>query len=240
MRKPDGSELINLDLTEDGLIPLTAADPSFVLEHGIQVTLSIDGGGAAHSGDYWSFAARTADADIERLDQAPPVGIHHHFCKLAIIEPDGSIADCRPVFPPLTELTPGCCTVVVRPGEDIQAALDALPEAGGCVCLKVGEHAIREPLRIAKSNVALHGETLGVRVVRNNGAALLQIGHPSGLLLENITVSGIHFEFENKGVQEPRLAGACGHRSLPECQNRGLRDQSAGVAESGGNPHWPE
>ena len=42
--------------------------------------------------------------DIERLDQAPPSGIHHHFCKLAIIEPDGSITDCRPVFPALTEL----------------------------------------------------------------------------------------------------------------------------------------
>jgi hypothetical protein len=87
------------------LIPLTAADLSCVLEHGIQVTLSKAGNGTAHTGDYWCFAARTADADIERLDQAPPLGIHHHFCKLAIIEPDGTIDDCRPQFPALTELT---------------------------------------------------------------------------------------------------------------------------------------
>ena len=220
--RPDGTELINLDSTSDGLIPLTAADLSCVLEHGIQVTLSKAGNGTAHTGDYWCFAARTADADIERLDQAPPLGIHHHFCKLAIIEPDGTIDDCRPVFPPLTELTPGCCTVVVRPGESIQAAIDSLPDEGGCVCLKVGMHEIAEPLRIENSNVSLHGETLGAHVVRNNGAALLEIAHPDGLLLENVTVSGIHFEFENKGVQQAGLPALvaidrCHHTKIEGC-----------------------
>ena len=92
-------------LTSDGLIELTAASPSLVLENGIQVDLTLLAGGSAHVGDYWCFAARTADADIERLDQTPPHGIHHHFCKLAIIEPNGVIQDCRPAFPALTELT---------------------------------------------------------------------------------------------------------------------------------------
>jgi hypothetical protein len=216
VRKPDGSELVNLDFTTDGLIELSAANLSFVLEHGIQATLSILAGGTAHAGDYWCFAARTADADIERLNAAPPLGIHHHFCKLAIIDADGSIDDCRPVFSPLTELKPGCCTVVVRPGEDIQVAIDSLPDEGGCVCLRVGEHKIQELLRIEKSNVALHGETLGARVVRNNGAALLQIGHPNSLLLENVTVSGIHFEFENKGVQVPGLPALL---AIDRCNN---------------------
>jgi hypothetical protein len=104
VRKPDGSELVNLDLTADGLIALSGANPSAVLEHGIQVTLNVLAGGTAHGGDYWCFAARTADADIERLDQAPPAGVHHHYCKLAIIETNGAVLDCRPVFPPLTEL----------------------------------------------------------------------------------------------------------------------------------------
>ncbi|MFO0767652.1 MAG: hypothetical protein U0231_12930 [Nitrospiraceae bacterium] len=67
-----------------------------------------------------------------------PFGIQHHYCRLAVATFDGTnwttISDCRDVFPPLTELKPGCCTVVVRPGEDIQAALDSLPESGGCVC----------------------------------------------------------------------------------------------------------
>jgi len=102
--RPDGTELINLDTSSDGLITLTSDEPSVVLENGIQVTLSMTGAGTAHAGDYWCFAARTAEADVERLDQAPPHGIHHHFCKLAIVEPDGTIQDCRPRFPALTEL----------------------------------------------------------------------------------------------------------------------------------------
>lgn len=201
VRKPDGSQLVNLDLTTDGLIELSATNPGFVLEHGVQATLTILSGGLAHGGDYWCFAARTADADIERLNQAPPLGIHHHYCHLAIIEADGKIHDCRTVFPPLTELTPGCCTVVVQPGEDIQAAIDSLPEEGGCVCLKVGEHEIEAPIRIESSRVSLHGETLGACVVRKNGTELLHIGHPDGVLLEHVTVSGLSLLLENKGQQ---------------------------------------
>ncbi|ODT45675.1 MAG: hypothetical protein ABS70_02650 [Nitrospira sp. SCN 59-13] len=201
VRKPDGSQLVNLDLTIDGLIELSAANPSFVLEHGVQATLTVQTGGTPHSGDYWCFAARTADADIERLNVAPPLGLYHHFCHLAIIEADGEIHDCRTVFPPLTELTPGCCTVVVRPGEDLQAAIDSLPDSGGCVCLKVGEHEIDAPIRIEQSNVSLHGETSGAHVVRRNGKELVYIGHPDGLLLEHVTVTGLSFQLETKGHQ---------------------------------------
>lgn len=105
VRKPDGSQLVNLDLMTDGLIELSAANPSFVLEYGVQATLTVQAGGTARSGDYWCFAARTADADIERLNLAPPLGLYHHYCHLAIIETDGTIHDCRPKFPALTELT---------------------------------------------------------------------------------------------------------------------------------------
>ena len=70
--------------------------------------------------------------------------------------------------------------------------------------------------------MSLHGETLGARVVRDNAAALLVIGHPDGLLLENITVSGIHFEFENKGVQQAGLPALvaidrCHHTKIEGC-----------------------
>jgi hypothetical protein len=222
VRKPDGSQLVNLDLTTDGLIELSAANPSFVLEYGVQATLTVQAGGTAQSGDYWCFAARTADADIERLNLAPPLGLYHHYCHLAIIEADGETHDCRTVFPPLTELTPGCCTVVVRPGEDIQAAIDSLPEEGGCVCLKVGEHEIEAPIRIEQSNVSLHGETVGARVVRKNGTELLHIGHPNGLLVEHVTVSGVSLMLENKGQQGQGLQGMvaidrCREAALERC-----------------------
>jgi hypothetical protein len=107
VRKPDRTELINLDRTSDGLIELTEASPTFMLEHGIQATLTFGTAtfGMARPGDYWCFAARTADDKIELLKEAPPLGIHHHYCKLAFIEPNGDIHDCRPVYPMLTELT---------------------------------------------------------------------------------------------------------------------------------------
>ena len=63
VRKPDGSELINLDLTNDGLILLTAANPSFVLEHGIQVTLSM------------TAVARLIAATTGASPRAPPTPI---------------------------------------------------------------------------------------------------------------------------------------------------------------------
>ncbi|MCW5787494.1 MAG: right-handed parallel beta-helix repeat-containing protein [Nitrospira sp.] len=238
VRKPDGSQLVNLDLTTDGLIELSAANPSFVLEYGVQATLTVQAGGTAQSGDYWCFAARTADADIERLDLAPPLGLYHHYCHLAIIEADGQIHDCRTVFPPLTELTPGCCTVVVRPGEDIQAAIDSLPEEGGCVCLKVGEHEIEAPIRIEQSNVSLHGETVGARVLRKNGTELLHIGHPDGLLVEHVTVSGVSLMLENKGQQGQGLQAMvamdrCRDATFERCLLRAqVATQTAGVVIS--------
>lgn len=61
-------------------IPITAA--TFDLEDGVQVCF---GGGPHITGDYWTFAARTASGDIEVLDDAPPQGIEHHYCRLALI-----------------------------------------------------------------------------------------------------------------------------------------------------------
>ena len=62
-------------------IPITAA--TFDLEDGVQVQFS----GSPHvTGDYWTFAARTATGDIEVLNNAPPQGIEHHYCRLALIQ----------------------------------------------------------------------------------------------------------------------------------------------------------
>lgn len=44
------------------------------------------------------FRGEDGDADIEHLTQAPPLGLHHHYCHLAIIEADGEIHDCERCF----------------------------------------------------------------------------------------------------------------------------------------------
>lgn len=71
---------------------------------------------AFKSGDYWLIPARIASGDIEwpkddtgkNPKPQPPLGIKHHYCKLAVISFNGSKlsvlpdSDCRIIFPPLT------------------------------------------------------------------------------------------------------------------------------------------
>lgn len=101
-----------------GEIALNTNNNTWVpLEEGVEVNFKE---GTFKTGDYWLIPARTVTADIEwpkdnagvSLDQ-PPQGIRHHFAKLAILDlvtgASGIInwvpvSDCRPIFPPLTEL----------------------------------------------------------------------------------------------------------------------------------------
>jgi hypothetical protein len=178
----------------DGLI-LTGAGP-IPIEDGIQVEFSVDPtGGLFRAGDYWVFWARTATAQIEELTNAPPRGIVHHYMQIAAITGLGTaqpgITDCRPPQPKSTEC---CCTIVVRPGESIQAGIDALPAQGGCVCLKAGVHVVRETLRIARGNIVLEAESPGTIVrMQGQGPALI-IGNPQGTRVEGVDVLGIDFE----------------------------------------------
>ena len=106
----DGNLLADLSESDSGgVIPAAGPSVTLPLEHGLQITLELPADGIARTGDYWCFAVRTADASVEALEQAPPLGIHHHYCRLAVVHStgeqfDGEPADCRPRFPPLTQL----------------------------------------------------------------------------------------------------------------------------------------
>jgi len=151
------------DLTSpasSGTIPVPASSATeVVLGDGVKISFALEGSGQFRVGDYWIFTARTIDGSVEPLTNAPPRGIHHHFAKLAVGTLP-SLSDCRSFWPP----SGGCCTFVVAPGESIQAAIDALPPQGGCVCLKAGLHTPEAPLRITRSDVTLHGESGGAEV----------------------------------------------------------------------------
>ena len=161
---------------ENGLIT-TAAGP-IMLPDGIELGFATDPiDGVFRRGDYWVFWARTATASIEELTQAPPRGIHRHYVQLAAAEgldgPDPVVINCRPPDP---ETTTGdsCCTIVVRPGDSLQAAIDALPPEGGCICVKAGAHAVPATLQLNRANVHLHGESPGA--ILQGTAPLLEIG----------------------------------------------------------------
>lgn len=109
----DGSGDVIGDVDANGgviLVP-AGADPviSIQLNDGVIVTFETDPvGDEFRVADYWNFAARTADASVEKLIKAPPRGIHHHYCRLALLEHLDSKwvpTDWRPLFPPLTSLT---------------------------------------------------------------------------------------------------------------------------------------
>ena len=82
------------------------------LEDGVQVEFSF---GTYANGDYWLIPARTLTGDVEWPIDAlsnpipePPKGIRRHFCRLAIVQFDGTGwtvgPTCLPTFPPLTGL----------------------------------------------------------------------------------------------------------------------------------------
>jgi hypothetical protein len=139
--------LVDLDAPgSKGLIPVPAHGTSVVLEDGVQITFDTPTSGTYRVGDFWCFAARTADASVEKLVEAPPRGIHHHFCRLAIVTFPNPPTDCRHMWPPpFGVATEGCdCTICVSAEQHNQGtltiyqAVDQVRKTGGTICLGPG------------------------------------------------------------------------------------------------------
>ncbi|HEX6827456.1 MAG TPA: hypothetical protein VF104_00600 [Burkholderiales bacterium] len=158
-------------------------DPK-VLENGI--CLAFDAPAADLSnyrpGDYWAFPVRAAGAGLDISlwpANAPPQGVVMRRVPLAVLEwqadgtasqAKGQIDDCRRVFRPLT-LQGVCCTYVVGDGrtthgdfDSIQEAVDALPKAGGHVCLLPGVHEAAVSMD-KRFNVTIRGCGIRTKVV---------------------------------------------------------------------------
>ncbi|BCH26312.1 DUF6519 domain-containing protein [Mesorhizobium sp. L-8-3] len=212
-----------------GLIP-TGAGP-IAIEAGIEVTFSVDpAGGSFRIGDYWVFWARTATAEIEILDAAPPRGIEHRYLQLAAISGLGganpAVIDCRPP-PPVQGQGDCCCTIIVRPGEDIQAGIDALPDQGGCVCLKTGLHLVREPLRIARGSIVLKAESPGTTVRSAGAGPVLIVGNAAGFRIEGIDILGIEFEANaaRQAAEGVVTVAGCADVRIAHCAMRALQSR---------------
>ncbi len=214
VRDTNDNLIVDLDADDsEGVIPVPAAGTSIELEDGVEITFNdfSRDDGRYRVDDFWIFNTRFIDASVEELDHEPPCGIHHHYCRLAVAEiVNGEfvaiIDDCRELTPDDPDNATGCCTVVVRPGENIQDAIDSLPEAGGCVCLKPGLHEINDALRIEGSNISLRGETKGAVVRRIDDATALLVEHPAGILISGVSISNIQFEFDNSEIDGSSLS----------------------------------
>ncbi|MHC4438870.1 MAG: DUF6519 domain-containing protein [Planctomycetota bacterium] len=144
--------------------PTTTAAGPIELEDGIQIEFS---GKNLKVGDYWIFAARTSTGEIEVLENEPPRGIKHYYCKLALVtfnlNRGVEIKDCRHEFPSLCDLPKGgkgCCTVTVGEGGDfdnIQEAVNALEGGPGTVCILPGIYQIDEPISVQGRDITIKG-----------------------------------------------------------------------------------
>jgi hypothetical protein len=182
-----GTQYVDLDAGTIGDIVIPAGGTSLQIEDGLLVTFSVDpAGGGFRVGDYWVCAARASDATIDILTKAPPRGIHHHYAKLAVFTPPSGLQDCRP------KPEECCCSITVAPGGDIQGAIDALPEEGGCVCLKAGLHVVPKTVLIGRSNVKLVGESRGTIVRSASPGAVLMIGGATPV--QGVDIATIDFE----------------------------------------------
>ena len=178
-----------------GVVAVPTGGTPLVLEDGVQITFGDDpAGGNLRTGDYWVFAARTADASVEQLSDAPPVGIHHHFCRLAVVTfPDGS-SDCRQ--PPADGGDHDCaCDVCVTPESHatgtmtIQHAVDIVRSAGGKVCLQVGLYKLERPVMIdGARSVELQGKGWKTIVITNGRAPAFIVERSLGVTIDRMAI----------------------------------------------------
>jgi len=115
--------------------------------------------GDYQAGDWWGVRLRDAGQGVEPLTAAEPDGIRHAFAPLAFADLDAAqLEDCRPTFRSLVDVGEGTCTLTLRPGDDLQLALEDLPPTGGEVCLRAGEYVLEQPLRFdSLRRIVLHG-----------------------------------------------------------------------------------
>lgn len=202
VRHEDGSPYPGHDLDapgSSGEITIPPAGTRLFLEHGILVEFSLDpAGGDFHGGDHWVFAARSATGDIERLDTAPPRGIHHHYARLAVVDfPEDDETDCRLLWPPAAEGESCDCSVCVSADghndgtATLQQAIDSIREIGGTLCLGIGRYEIEAPLDLTGArSLRLRGQGWGTLLVGREPGGLLSIDDATGVALENLTLIG--------------------------------------------------
>jgi len=198
VRDASGNEYFDLDGgVSKGVIPAPAANTPLVLEKGVQVTFSLEAGGEFRCGDYWVFAARTADASVETLTEAPPRGTHHHFARLAVVSFPDSESDCRMLWPPQIE-GKGCdCTVCVTAESHasgaltIQKAVDQVKATGGTICLGAGAYQLGEaPVQLeGAQSVRLRGQ--GWRTMLVAPGPAIEARGCAGLAVENLSIVSV-------------------------------------------------
>lgn len=183
--------------TATGAIPAASAIGTwFAVEDGIEVQLALDATAAVqefHVADTWSFAARTADASVEILAQAPPRAIEHHYVPLATLLPGPALSDCRTLWPPAAA---GCECVCVTAASHasgsltLQTAINSVIGAGGGkVCVGPGVFVITAPLAIqGMVSVTLSGTGASSAIAYVGGGGAIEVRDAGEVTIEHLAI----------------------------------------------------
>lgn len=188
--------------TANGQIPVPLDGSAVTLESGITVSFSLNPStGSFYTGDFWNFAARTADGSIQPLSGAPPRGIHHHYAKLAIVTFPSGMTDCRVPWPP-SSATCGC-TIDIGPDDvtannTLQNIVDKYKnlQTLTTICLSPGTYSLTAPLRLtsAHMNIALKACQTGTAILQAQAGqesqfadGMIVLDNANAIMLEGLT-----------------------------------------------------
>jgi hypothetical protein len=176
------------NLDANGLIKVTPG--AWVpLEDGVEVRFS-PAAGTYHTGDHWSFAARTVDGSVEELKEAPPLGIHHFYCQLAAV--NGKDAhDCRLRWPDgkVTDAPrPACCSLTVSPGEGWESVFKKFTKGQDVsVCFAPGTYRLTQTLELAElGQVKIEGAGTGTKILAPGLECALRFRNCRGVLVSDL------------------------------------------------------
>lgn len=196
-----GDTLSNAEMT----IPGIPGAPVVLLQTGLQIRFN---GTNLVRNTHWIIAVRPETPEDfvpwELESGRAPHGVRRWIAPLGIIQwPGGGggpatvLDDCRPTFLPLTRIK-GCCSYTVGDGTHsygnfsrIQDAVNALPPAGGEVCVLAGNYD--ESVVIdARVNIRIHGcgPRTRVRAVEVNALPrpAFFINRSSAITLDNMAI----------------------------------------------------
>jgi len=159
-------------------------------------------------GDFWTFPVRAAgavgfDADEAWPDASAPQGVNYMRVPLAILNWDAAlpttisapdqIHDCRHIFQPLAQLD-SCCSYTVGDGmvshgdfDSIQDAINALPIAGGEICVLDGTY--RENLTVNRDNVSIHGCGTRTHLIADSNSPAIHIENAKQICISSMQVT---------------------------------------------------
>ena len=193
------------DTASPATINFVANTPVTLTNTGLRVTFS---GTNLRQNDFWIIAARPETPNVfvpwelgEGTGRSPH-GVRRWIAPLGIIHwpgGGGPLAvedDCRPTFLPLTRLK-GCCTFSVGDGThsfgnfgSIQTAVNALPAAGGQICVLPGIY--NESVVInQRVSIKIHGCGPRSRVqaaVGNNPQPAFMISNSTEITVEDLAI----------------------------------------------------